>query len=248
LDDLFQQGCLKMRLPRPQRRGEVDVALINTAGGLTGGDTVDVEVDLDCGAKATVTTPGCDRIYRSLEGEAVVRHRVRLGPGTRLDWLPQETILFDRARLRRRLDVHLHGSAELTVAETVVIGRAAMGEHVSRGWLRDFWTVRRDATLVFADALRLAEPFEAVLACPATLRGCRAVATLLHVGPGPAETCARLRATLAGLSSVTAGVSAVGVVVVARMLASSAYALRQGLVTALEQVRSGRTLPRNWFC
>jgi urease accessory protein len=248
LNDLFQQGCLKVRLPRPQCRGEVDVALINTAGGLTGGDAVDVDVHLDHGARATVTTPGCDRVYRSLGGDAVVGHRLRLGPGARLDWLPQETILFDRARLRRRLDIQLHGTSELTLAESVVIGRTAMGERVRSGRFHDFWTVRRDDTLVYADALRLAEPFEKIVVCPATLHGCLAMATLLHVGAAPERTCNRLRESLACLPDVIAGVSAIGVVVVVRMLAPSAYALRPGLVRALEQVRGNRALPRNWFC
>src|SRR5688500_12647012 len=121
--DLFQEGCLKVRLPRAQRDGEADLVMMNIAGGLTGGDRLAVEVTVGEGACATVTTPACEYIYRSTGGEASIEQRLRVGRGARLDWIPQETILFDRSRVRRRLDIQLEADAEITIAEAVLFGR-----------------------------------------------------------------------------------------------------------------------------
>jgi urease accessory protein len=248
LAELFQEGCLKIRLPRPATDGYIDAVIINTAGGLTGGDTLRIDVALDQGARATVTTPGCEHIYRSALGDAVIHQRLRVGSGARLDWLPQETILFDRGRLRRRFDVQLEADAEITLLEAVLFGRAAMGETVRTGFLSDFWTIRRDGRLLFADAVRLADPFDRSMACPATLGGRLAMASLIHVGPHLEAKRDALRAGFPGSEGATAGASVVGDVLVTRMVASSGYALRRLLVAALGCLGEGRPLPRNWFC
>ena len=120
LSELYQEGCLKVRLPHSETGGEISVAVINTAGGLTRGDSLSVDVVLEEGARATVTTPACERIYRSIGGEVSIGQRLQVGRGARLDWLPQETILFDRARLRRRFDVELEAGAEVTLSEVIL--------------------------------------------------------------------------------------------------------------------------------
>src|SRR3546814_352355 len=167
--DLFQEGCLKVRLPRPRCDREADLVMMNTAGGLTGGDRLSVQVFVGEGACATVTTPACEHIYRSIAGEAFIEQRLQVGRAGRLDWLPQETILFDRSRVRRRLDVHLEADAEITIAEAVLFGRTAMGETVKGGFFSDLWTVRCGGRLLFADATRIAESFDRIPACPTTL-------------------------------------------------------------------------------
>lgn len=240
----FQQGCLKARLPRSQCAGEAELVVINTAGGLTGGDRVSVEVSVEEGARATVTTPACERIYRALQGEVVVEQRLRVGPAARLDWLPQETILYERGRMRRRLDVQLEAGAGITIVEALLLGRAAMGEVVTEGAFADFWTVRRGPNLVFADATRIAE-FQAN---PATLGGHAAMASLLHVGPDAAGKRAALRAAFGEGEDVRAGASLVGEILVARIVASGGAALRRVLVAALAILRDARPLPRLWSC
>lgn len=248
LADLFQEGCLKVRLPRPQLAGSLDAVLINTSGGLTGGDALSVEIALEQEARATVTTPGCERIYRALAGEACVRHTLRVADHARLDWLPQETILFDRARLCRRIDVQLAGEAEITVAEAYLFGRTAMGEVVDGGLLSDFWTVRRDGRLLFADALRLEGPMAQAAAGPATLQGCTAMACVVHVGPDPEGKRDALRAVWNDAGTCTAGATVIGAVLVARIVAPDNRRLRSALLAALAVVREGRAVPRNWLC
>ena len=248
LAGLFQEGCLKVRLPRPQREGHLDAVLINTSGGLTGGDELSVEIALGQDARATVTTPGCERIYRSIGGEARIRHALQVGDGARLDWIPQETILFDRSRLQRRIEIELAGRAEITVAEAYLFGRTAMGEVVDGGFLSDFWTVRREGRLLFADALRMAQPLVQARSGPATLHGCTAMACVVHVGRDLEAKRDALRAAWDEGHASTAGATVIGDVLVARIVAPDNRKLRSALVAALACVREGRPLPRNWLC
>ncbi|WP_332814898.1 urease accessory protein UreD [Ramlibacter sp.] len=248
LASLFQEGCLKVRLPRPARQGEVDAVLINTAGGLTGGDVLSVEIDLDEGAQATVTTPACERVYRSIGGDACVHHGLRVGRRARLDWIPQETILYDRSRLRRRFDVRLADDAEVTLAEALLFGRTAAGESVRSGLLRDTWTVQRDGRLLFADATRVSDPFGDAIACPTALAGCVAIASIVHVGSELEARRDALRDTMARFDATAAGASVADGVLVVRMVAPDSRALRATLAAALACLREQRPLPRNWLC
>lgn len=245
--DLFQEGCLKLRLPRPQC-DEAELVMINIAGGLTGGDGLSIKVTVGDGARATVTTPGCERIYRAIAGEVLIEQRLRVGRGARLDWIPQETILFDRSRMRRRLDVQLEADAQITIAEAVLFGRTAMGETVNDGFFSEFWTISRDGRLLFADATRIAESFAAITACSATL-GCRtAMASLLHVGRDPVAKRDALRTRFAQSAEAIAGASVVGDVLIAKIVAFSGSALRRALIPALACLRDPRPLPRLWSC
>lgn len=245
---LFQQGCLKLRMPRAPEGDDAELVVINTAGGLTGGDSISIDVAIGENTGVTVTTPGSERIYRALAGDALIEQRVKVRRGGRIDWLPQETILFDRARLRRRFDIELEEGAEATIAEAIQLGRTAMGETVQSGFLSDFWTVRRGSAMLFADATRIADPFAETIRGAATLGGHVALATVIHVGDGLEPKRDAVRAMLADAGEAAAGASIVGDVLVARFVASGVMALRQALIPALAILRDGRPLPRLWTC
>lgn len=248
LSDLFQQGSLKIRMPYREADGGFNALLINTSGGLTGGDELSVQVVLEDGTRATVTTPGCERVYRSAGGDAHIRQHLQVGRGARLDWIPQETILFNRARLRRRFEIELEAGAEITLAESIVFGRAAMGETVTSGFLSDFWSIRREGRLVFADAVRMSDPLDRCMHDPTTLGGNIAIASLVHVGSNLEFKRDSIRAAFAEIGTCAAGASLIGDVLVARMAAESSQILRTFLIKALGCVRDGRGIPRNWFC
>lgn len=247
--ELFQEGCLKVRMPRPRSDEEVDLAMLNIGGGLTGGDRLSVDLTVGAGARVTVTTPACERIYRSLGDDVLIDHHLRVGRGARLDWLPQETILFDQSRLRRRLDVQLEADAELTIAESVLFGRTAMGEIVSNGSYSDFWTVRRDGYLIFADALRIVgSAFKQVTDSPVVLGGRQAIASVIHAGR---DLVCKRDALLAGFArseEAIAGATVVGDLLVVKIVASGGGALRRALVPAIVCLREPHPLPRLWFC
>ena len=131
---LFETGGLRWRFPRSSSLCEA--ALVNTGGGVAGGDSYSVHLTLSEDAEVEATTPSAERIYRSNGPAASIATRLELRPGARLFWLPQETLLFEGARLERRLEVEASGDAEFLIAETLVFGRLAMGEQSVNASLR----------------------------------------------------------------------------------------------------------------
>ncbi len=244
LAELFQEGSAKIRLPRAEGDG-LEAVLINTAGGVTGGDIVAWHVEAQAGASVTVTTQACEKVYRSAGGAARLGAELVVGPGARLDWLPQETILFDNAGLHRRLDADLAADATLLCVEAVVLGREAMGETVRAGDFRDRWRIRRDGRLIFADDIRLDGAIEALTARAATLAGARAFATILLTGPDCEAQMRPLQAAFA-VDDVRAGASAFDGKLVCRLCASDGLTLRRALIPALAALRGGAAPPRVW--
>jgi urease accessory protein len=242
LQRLYQEGCAKIRLPRDAAAEGAEAVLINTAGGLTGGDRLSWRAEAEAGTRLTLTTQACEKVYRATEGEARIDVTLSVGDGARLDWLPQETILFDRGALSRRLEADLAEDARLLAVEAVVLGRTAMGETVTEGLLRDRWRIRRGGRLVFADDLRLDGDVAGLTARPPLLGGARAFASLLLVASDAAERLEPLRAAIGPLG----GASAFDGKLFARIAAPDGFALRQVLLPAIAALRDGEPLPRVW--
>lgn len=243
---LYQSGAAKIRLPKSYSRDRADVTLINTAGGLTGGDVFDVAVSVEDDAAACVTTQACEKIYRSLTGDAAVTNTLSVGPGARLAWMPQETIFYDRAALRRTLTVDLAPAAALIALEPIVFGRAAMGEVVRQGSFRDAWTVRRGGRVIFADRTELSGDFAGMLGRSGTAQGAGAYASGVYAGPDPDAVRDAIRAVSED-GGVPAGASVVRDVVSFRCLAPDSMALRRWIGAAYHAAWGGE-LPRVWGC
>ena len=152
---VHEAGSLRVRFPNSADAAQLDAVMVNTAGGKAGGDRFDVEVDVGAGARLCLTSAAAEKIYRSLGPDTQVSVKLAVGPGAALAWLPQETILFDRARLRRTIDLDLAHGASVLLAEGIVFGRSAMGETVTCGHMFDRWRVRVGGELVFAETTRL---------------------------------------------------------------------------------------------
>ena len=239
---LFETGGLRWRFPRSS--SPCEAAVVNTGGGVAGGDCYSVSLTLSEGAEVEATTPSAERIYRSDGPAAAITTRLTLMPGARLFWLPQETLLFEGARLERRLDVETSGEAEFLVAETLVFGRLAMGETRIDARVRDSWRVRRDGQLVFADETRI-DHAGATLDRKAVGAGARALSTIVASSPNIEARLPDLRAALEGAGSgVESGASAFDGLIVARLLAASFDQLRMGLVASI--VALGGRKPRLW--
>ena len=153
---LFQKAPLRVLMPRPAPGEPPCAVLLNTSGGIVGGDALQVEVRLEAGAAAVITSQAAEKAYRSAGADATLDVALDLADGTWLEWLPQETILFEGARLRRRLRIDAAAQARLVAADMLVFGRRARGERFQRGFLYDSWEVRIGRRLAWADALRLA--------------------------------------------------------------------------------------------
>jgi urease accessory protein len=246
LSRLYQTGGLRLAIPNAGNRA--DGVIVNTGGGMAGGDTARLDFLFGEGAEVTLTTQSAEKIYRG-EGEtASVNASIQCAAATRLEWLPQETILFDGADLARRLEIDLAESATLLLVEAFTFGRIAYGEDRIAARLRDSWRIRRAGRLAFAEELRLGDSAKA-LNRPAIGAGARAMASLLIVAPDPPASLATLRAAFepCGAASETLewGASLVGGIVVARAVSSSPSVLRTAIVSVLAALR-GRSAPRVW--
>ena len=239
-------GSLKLLFPHGAG-DPLEAVVLNTAGGLTGGDRMRLTVEAGAGTRAVVTSQAAERAYRALGGQvARVDVRIAAGPGARVDWLPQETILYDGAALSRRLRVALEGDARFLAVETLVMGRAAMGEVVRRLEFVDRWEIRRDGALVMADAVRIAGDAAAIMARAGVGGGAGAVATLVMCAPDAEQHLPGLRAALGAALGAAGAASLVRPgVVVARAVAGDSYLLRRALVPAIEGM-AGAAVPKVW--
>jgi len=211
---------------------------------MAGGDRMIVDIVVQGGADAVLTTQAAEKIYRSDGPDTEVAVSLALEPQSRVVWLPQEQILFDGARLRRTLDVALAADASLVLLESVVFGRVAMGERIESGGLRDRWRIRRDGRLVFAEDVRLEGAVAEILARPAVANDGRALATFLHVAPNAEGLAERARHLLATASS-ECGVTAFDGMILARFLSTDPQALRTDLTGFVAAYR-GTPMPRSW--
>lgn len=237
----YQQGVMRIRFPNVARGLPPEAVLINTAGGLTGGDMLSLGVLMPAGGNAVVTTQAHEKIYRSTADDAIVAAELALEGDAALEWLPQPTILFDGARLGRRTHVALTSSSRFLGVEAVIFGRTAMRETVQAGAFDDSWKIVRDGRLLHADRFALDGGIAATLARPAVLAAHQAMATIRYVAPDAEARRDEMRALLDG----DAAVSAWNGMLLVRLAAADGYRLGQELTRILTQFR-GRALPAAW--
>lgn len=241
---VHEAGSLRVRFPNGASETTLDAVIVNTAGGMAGGDRFGVEVKVGASARLCVTTAAAEKIYRSLGPDTEIGIKLDVASGGALAWLPQETIVFDQFRLRRSIDVELTSDANLLLAEATVFGRSAMGETVTQGHVFDRWRVRVDGALVFAETLRLDGAIAQGLAKRAVANGGVAVASVIKY-PGDENNAAAVRA-MQGRFAGEVGVSAWNGLVVARLVAPDGAALRRDLVAVLTALDVA-PLPRLWL-
>ena len=244
LDGLRQAGSLKARFPRPLAPGWLDVTTVNISGGVAAGDRLETAIAVGAGARVTVAAQGAERYYRALPGSApaLVRTSIAVAAGGAAEWLPRETILFDRCALDRRLTVDLAPDAWFLGCEMLVFGRAAMGETVETVSLRDLFQVRRDGVALLHDAIRIEGPAAAVLARPAIAAGARAAGVLVHVAPDAEARLDTMRESVPDCAA-----SAWNGMLIARMLAADGAGLLRSMTAGLAVLRDGRKPPRVWM-
>ncbi|MDQ2804940.1 MAG: urease accessory protein UreD [Pseudomonadota bacterium] len=249
---LRQAGCLKARFPRGEGAAWPDVVTVNSSGGVVAGDRLDSRFSVQPGGRASIAAQAAERFYRARPGSspALVRTRLEVGRGAAIEWLPQETILFDGCALDRRLDIELAPDAWFLGVEWLVFGRVAMGETVVRAALRDAIVIRRDNRLVLHDVLRADGAIAALLHRPAIAAGARAVATIVHVAPDAESRLDAVRTALDPKAGAIpeAGASAWNGLLLARILAENSASLRAVVTAILAVLRGGRPLPRVWLC
>ena len=255
LQRLYQDGSAKIRLPAVEG-DPLEAVLINTAGGLTGGDRLGWTIEVGAGASASITTQACEKVYRAAADRAETSVGLRVGPGGRIAWLPQETIVFNNAAFARALDVELADDAEALVLEATLFGRLAMGERTVQGGFHDRWRVRQGGALIHAEDFRVGPDIAATLKRPAATGGALAIATLLLVSPRAESLLKPARAIIGdpaiggpvisdggGVSFWSVGRSGK---LLARLTAGDGYQLRKRLVPLVELLNGRAGLPKLW--
>ncbi len=240
---LRHEGSIRALFPR-RDRSRLTAVLVNTAGGVTGGDRFSVRVEAGEGADVTITTQAAERAYRAQPGQTGrIDTVLTIGPKARVAWLPQETILFDGSSLERRLTVDLGTGASALIVEPLIFGRRAMNEHVSSATLSDRITLRRDGVSIYLDRICMTGDLVARMSRPATGQGSAATSTVLFAGEGAEAKLAAARAILpetAGISLVRPGLLA------ARLLAEDGFELRRALLPLI-RLLADDDLPRPWM-
>ncbi|WP_052710024.1 urease accessory protein UreD [Azospirillum thiophilum] len=253
LATLYHHDPLRVLMPTP-RRGDLPIAVLaTTSGGMVGGDRMDVALSAGPGARALVTTQAAEKVYRSTGADCRIDTVVTVEDGAWLEWLPQEAIVFEGSRLRRLTRLDLSGDGRAIAGEMLVFGRAAFGETVTRGLIRDAWEVARDGRLIWADALHLDDDIGEALAHPAGFGGAAACATLLHAAIDAARHLDAIRALAEPLSLEGAriGATALDGLLVVRILGGDARAVRRAYAALWSGLRAETAglptrLPRLW--
>jgi urease accessory protein len=239
---LHESGSLRVRFPSPEADG-LSAVFVNTAGGIAGGDRFDIDISTGKDSRLTVTTAAAEKIYRTQGPPAQLNIALTAEAGSHLAWLPHETILFDRARLSRRIDIDLADGASLLLGEIVVFGRSAMGERVRGGEFVDRWRMRRGGRLAFAETIRLDGDVGDKLARPAVANAGVAIGTALIV-PGDEALVARMREASQPFGGEV-GISCWNGFALARFCAQDAASLRADMVAVLGRAGAA-ALPRLW--
>jgi urease accessory protein len=252
LADLYQRSPAKAMLPRIDGEDCREVVFLNTAGGIAGGDRLQYELTASGEASITATTQTAERVYRALGEPGEVVTRITAHDAATLEWLPQETIVFDRGRLSRRTEIHCEPGARVLAMDWLLLGRAASGETLLTGNIRDEWRVYQGGRLAWADNFRLSGDIAAQGTRPALLDGCTALATILYAAANTSEHIERARDSLAALP-VKAGATCIGGLLICRLAAEAAADLRRAVIPFLRDFRAGLgglppSLPKVWAC
>ena len=250
--DVYQKSPIRVLFPRTPGAAVEEAVIVNTSGGVAGGDRLQTHVTAMEDATIAITTQAAEKVYRALKESAHILTVLKTRGAARLAWLPQETIVFDHARLFRETRIEITSGTELLALEWLVLGRAAHGEKLSAGTVADHWRIVRDGRLVWADSFRITNDVVPHLSRKALLSGCTAVATLAYFG---SETATRLELVrdLASSFGCQCAATLVGGLLVARFAARTSYDLKAALRNVLQHLGNGSSkgpfqVPRMWSC
>lgn len=250
--DVFQRAPIRIMFPRAGGSAPEEAVIVNTAGGIAGGDRLQCDVTTLPNASIAVTSQAAEKVYRALNEPARIATRLKACEAAKLAWLPQETIVFNWGRLSRTTEIELSSGAELLALEWLVLGRAAHGEKMVGGHISDSWRVRKDGQLIWADSFLATDETFPHLHRTALLSHCKALATLIYFGP-------RLEARLEFLRDIVPSVechcaaTSVGGLIVVRIAAKESSDVRRALRSLLQQFsRELGTgpfrVPKMWSC
>lgn len=253
LDDLYQRGSAKIRFARPEPNRLTEAVLINTSGGMTGGDKFDVDIKWGADTTAIVTTQAAERHYKSLGDVATINNILTVENAACGLWLPQESIMFNGAAYQRNTIINLAKNAQLLAIESSIFGRKAMGENVTSGQVTEKWQIKRDGKLIFADAFGLNGDIHTQLNKAAIANGNTAISTIIYAGGDIEPMRDAINALIEAQNAIGRATCFEGLIVI-RLFAQSSQTLRQIIMKILNKTLVKLTkgadnmslLPRVW--
>lgn len=249
--DVFQQSPIRILFPKVH--GPVkEAVLVNTAGGIAGGDRLEFSVTALTSASIAVSSQAAEKVYRALDEPARINTQLKVWGAAKLAWLPQETLVFNWGRLSRNTEIDLSSRAEVLALEWLVLGRAAHGEEMAGGYISDNWRVKKDGRLIWADAFRATDEVFAQLHRKALLSNCKAIATLIYFGPDFDTRLESFRDIALSMECQCAATSISGLIIL-RFAAQVASDLRLSLRAFLEKLSRALgpgpfRVPKMWSC
>lgn len=129
--------------------------ILHPPGGVVGGDQLTINVNVDSGAHALITTPASGKFYRCDERQASQSQNLRIDDGGILEWLPQETILFDQAKVKTHTSIELGEHGKLLAWEIMCLGRPASGEGFDNGYCQQCFEITRQGQKLLVERARL---------------------------------------------------------------------------------------------
>jgi urease accessory protein len=250
--DVFQRSPIRIMFPSSGGSAVEEAVLINTAGGIAGGDWLECSVTALANASIAVPSQAAEKVYRALSEPARITTKLKACEAAKLAWLPQETIVFDSGRLSRETEIELSSGAELLALEWLVLGRAAHGEKMVGGHLTDSWRVKKDGRLIWADTFRLTDEMFPHLHRRALLSNYKAIGTLIYFGPCLDTRLEFLRDIARSLGCHCAA-TLVGGLLIVRFAAEVSSDLRHALCSLLHQFNRELgpgpfRVPKMWSC
>jgi urease accessory protein len=233
----------------PEGEAVCQAILLHPPSGIAGGDQLQISVTAAAGAHAQITTPGAGKWYRSGGQNAAQRVKLTVEEGATLEWLPQETIVFDGARARMETCVSLATDSRYIGWDILCLGRAASGERFEHGKFDLFCRVDRNSCPIWIERGSFSGN-DAMLTSPAGWAGASVSGTLLAAFPHMPELLAACRA-IAPADAASHSLTALPGLLVARYLGNSSEAARHwfaALWAIIRPVCCGRpaVIPRIW--
>lgn len=249
LERLYQEGCARLRMPNHNKTDPIEAVMINTSGGLTDNDHLSWKFSVEDHAQLTITSQACERIYKASRPlPALIDVDIKVGENGSFAWLPQETILFDQARLKRTINVDLSDKSEFLMVEPLMFGRPAMDEIVSSASLQDTWRIYQNDQLIHAENQKIDGNIDHILKRNTVTSGDLATAFILYIGPQAEAKFEKLKTQ----DDVNIGTSIWQLSdqkthkLVVRMSAPTSYELRKSLIPIINVLHGKNALPKVW--
>ncbi len=239
----FQSGCCKILNPK-NYNGYKELVLINTAGGITCNDNIDINANIN-NSKLNICTQAAEKIYAGIGDPARVEININLNNST-LYWLPKELILFDNSKIRRNININLSNNSNLIFCETTILGRKAMSEKIKNISFSDQWNIYSNSSIKHFEAINIKGSMIDNFKNNYTFDNQSSLSTILIFGDIIHQLEAELRKIIKNIENHYCEMTKFDDKIIIRCLADDNYDLKKTLNSIMKNVINDK-LPKSWY-